>query len=290
MAEPAASPDALLFELLDLLPLSFPRPVREARIAFMPGPDANRACLGDLEGKTEEDAPERPELGFPDDEILDTLNVVIGDLTEAIAARTGAPIVRGYVDIHAPEDDGGFDVWVVEETASGDERVRVKRRVDRSEQHHFVQTAALYRALNATEAAERKLWEAGHHDSHGAGRYALEPEHARIAFLAPDGRLARRFEVALLGTYHPGTATFVWGWANESMPEGFRRRTEAIRDAATGLGMRAFVAPEHLCPPPMAERLIGHAAVKLGATGIFPTRVDSNKGGLVLFLALFDEV
>lgn len=289
MTAPSPTPDALLFELLDLLPLAFPRPVDTARVEFQPGPTPERACLGDLSGSARDDAPDRPELGFPDEEILDTLNVVVGDLIEAVGQKSGGPLVRGYIERQGTEDDGAFDVWVVETTADGEEVVRVKRRVDQSEQHFFVQTPALYRALNDTEATERKLWEIGHQDTVGAGRYALEPEHARLAFLKADGELSRRFAVALLGTYHPGSATFVWGWANDALPKAFTRKVDEVRRNATAPGLRAFVAPEHLCPPPMAERLIGHAAVQIGANGIFPLRVEQEKGGLVLFLALFDR-
>ena len=113
--------DPLVFELIDLAQLAFPRPVASAEAIFGGDPGPHRA-LTDLSGTADPGAALRPELGYPDDEVLDTLNAVVGDITAALGEQHPAlaEIERGTIAF-APADHGALLATV---RAGDDEVVR----------------------------------------------------------------------------------------------------------------------------------------------------------------------
>lgn len=276
--EQPISPDELFFELYDWLPLAFERPVSEAELAFGPTDDGAQICLIDLTGTAPAAAPPRPELGYADDEVLDTLNALIGALGHMFGERIRFAPQRGKLVLRPPDGDGAQAFWWVD----ADDVVRVKRRIDQSEQEVFFHTPALFAALNQTAEAEQQLLPLSLHEK--SDRYALDVAAGRIEFLAQEAPVAT-FRATVLATHHEESRNFIWGWGNEALPEDQRERGARVKKGA-GRGLRALTAAELFCPPTMAQRLCGHAAVKLGAQHLFKARVDGPEAMISVYLAL----
>lgn len=288
-----AAPDAFLFELLDLLQLAFPGPVDGGDVKFAPadaidaggGEGRARAALVDLTAQATPSAPQRPDLGYPDDEVLDTLNAVLGDVVAGVEALTGDGVATSTGVVRFARDPDGA---VVATVSTDDGREHYRRRIDRSEQYNLLHTPTLFEALNATEAEEAAQAARVVEAAGGRARFRLDVETSHIELGGADGP---RFPAQLLASYHEESRTFVWGWANESFPAGFRLVVDEVRRGATAFGLRALAAPELLCPLRMADRLTRHAAVLLAlrghdVLGVYPVGVDGPKGKLSLFLLL----
>ena len=277
------TPDVLLLELLDTLQLAFPRPIEAAQLHFAPTDDGRRPALRDLEGRTDADAPPRPDLGHDDAEVLDTLQAILLDLVASVNERAGVFLTRGRVELRPPDARGNLELWLVEGEGE-DATIRVRRTYDQSERQGLLFTRALFARLAATEDRERALFAAGQATLGGA-QYALDAQLGRARFERPDAPTEER-PVALVGTYHGPSASFVWGWANEAVPAALRAPVDAVRQGATDLGLSALALPELVCPAEMARRLSAHAAVALGAEAVFTTPWASSGGEVTATLAV----
>jgi hypothetical protein len=278
MVLPMQAADPLLFELVDLAQLAFPRPVASAEAVFGGEPGPRRALI-DLSGTADPGAALRPDLGYPDEEVLDTLNAVVGDVTAALVSEHPA---LGEVDRGAVRFEPAAHGALVVTVHAGDDVV-YRRLIDRSEQQHFIHTAALFAELEETVEREAANQDALQARIGGASRFGLDVDHGRLA-LGDDVR----FRAQLLCTWHPESRTFMWGWANEAFPAPFRKAVDEVRRTATGFGLRALGTPELLCPELMAHRLAAHAAVKLDALGCWRTGIDGDSGRVIMWLALFE--
>lgn len=263
---------SFLLELLDLMQLAFPHPVRAAEVQFGPRFDQERSVLTDLSGEKDEQSCARPELGYPDEEVLDTINEVVGDLTAAFEVP---PAAEGHITMaYEPSPTGGVTISI-----AGTDTVWLERRMDRSELLRLVHTPTLFAALAETESAEQDqrsgfderlaAHEAGGEGQSGPMGVELDLEHGLLKLGAAPKRSPLTYRFELLASHHPGSQTFVWGWANESFPAELRGAVDQVRRSAARPGLRAFAAPELVCPRMMAERLAAHAAVKVGASALF---------------------
>lgn len=285
-----ATPDELLLELMDLVTLAFPEPLRTAKVVFVPSDDGTRPALTDLSGVARAGSVKRPDLGHKDGEVLDFINALLGDLATATDLAEGLKVLKGRIEIEGDGEDGEAWVYLVEAgEAPKDDRVRMKRRFDRSELGWLFFTPALFSALAATEQDEARQKRALDEELRAFRRFAIDMGEGTITFSGgddADGQRVFRFE--LVGSWNETSRRFLWGWANESIPPKLREGAEKRRRASTDLGLRAFTAPDLGCPEKMAERLARHAAVFMGARGLYRAPFSSELAKGFMYLALKD--
>lgn len=272
------TPDEVLFELYEWLPLAFQTTVSEVIVGFGPTDDGKNICLQDLKAKPEAEPVTIPPLGFAEEEVLDNINALIltlGVLWETRAEFSPQP---GSLLLTAPDGDGAQHFkW-----RNADEQVFVERRLDRSEQQSFCQTRALYETLEQTVEQERLL--VPREIYRETTRYQYDPTTSQITFFNGDTPHST-YEAHLLATHHEGSQNFIWAWANEALPPDDRDRVSILR-STYGTGLRAFTAPEIFCPQVMAERIAGHLAVQLGAKYLFKAKLKSKGHDLSAYLGL----
>src|SRR4051812_27771119 len=99
-----ATPDELLLELMDLVTLAFPEPLRDMTITFVENDDGRRPALTNLDGVAVPGAPKRPDLGHQDSKVLDAINALLADFADAtdiqgnVRLHEGSLVVKGGPD------------------------------------------------------------------------------------------------------------------------------------------------------------------------------------------------
>ncbi len=276
-----ATPDELLLELMDLVALAFPAPLFEMTVSFVPNEDGRRPALANLDGKGRPDSPKRPDLGHNDNKVLDAINALLRDFVDATYLGGGVRPLEGRIDIKAG-DDGDRFVELKDETGA----VLMTRRFDKSELRWLFWTAPLFAALEATEAQERAQREALDAALKAYASFRIDMQQGTIEFTGAAG--GKQFAFELVGSWADESKRFLWGWANEQAPASVRKRVDALRAASTGEGLRALTEESFGCPEGTADRLARHAAVKIGATGLYRAPFSSSQGKGFMYLALFD--
>ena len=306
------TPDELLLELLDLVTLAFPEPLTTASITFVSSPDGTRPCLTDLSGRAPAGTPKRPELGHVDNEVLDGINGLLGELANATERKAAMRVTNGRIEVAAAGPDGETQVILVE--VDGDESiVRLRRRFDRSELSWLFFTPALFAALNETEPREEEQKRALQDALLPFQSFQIDMSQGRITFTRGARRMgaamifnsamttssarepgvdlaaladARVYEFELLGSWTEQTRRLLWGFANESVHPRLVRSVERLRQSSTAHGLRAFTEADLGCPEKMAERLARHAAVVTGAIGVYRAPFKSTLAAGFMYLAL----
>ena len=281
--ESAPTPDELMLELMDLVALAFPEPLARMRVHFGPDDQGQRPALRDLDGHARPGQPKRPELGFHDHAVLGGINELLGDFADATERQGGVRVLAGRLDFEEA-DDGARNAFLVRADADG-EHVVMTRRYDKSELRWLLWTAPLFVRLNATEERERAQREGVEALIAGTTRFAIDLQQGTITFSGA-GHADLLLEVELLGSWSADTQRFLWGFANDQAPERLRRKVEGLRQASTAWGLRALSEGSFGCPEPCAERLARHAAVQIGARGVYRAPFSSSQGAGFLYLAL----
>lgn len=284
-AEPEPTPDELLLELMDLVALAFPEPLKEMSITFRPSEDGTRPGVTDLDGKASPGQPRRPDLGHGDQAVLDAINALVVDFADATLRQGGVRVLDGVLHI-ADGPDGDRFVELRERLAGKPDDLVMTRRFDRSELRWLFWTGPLFRRLNETEADERAHKAALDVELRPYRRFDIDMQLGRIVFTAPE-REQLAFSFQLLGSWSDETKRFLWGWANEQAPPTLRKGVEEVRRASTDEGLRALTEESFGCPEPCAERLARHAGVRLKAAGVYRAPFTSSKGKGAMYLALF---
>jgi hypothetical protein len=281
---PAVNPkDALLFELLELTVLAFPRPPRAVELFFEPNNAGDAPALTDLRARPHEGAPERPDLGYTDEEIMDGMNATLADLLTVIGFERGAPVISGKLTLVDDLASGG----VIATTIGDDNSVVHRRHIDKSERTESVHTAALFTLLAARLDDEVTLRERSRVLSVSGARYSLDTENATVTVRIGDDE--KTYGAHAIATWHAGESSLSWAWANEPLPESLRARVDEIRRAVTTPGLAAFTREELTVPEKMAMRLIGNAAVRMGADLLLVVTAEGPEGAVLeLSLALTD--
>lgn len=280
---PLATPDELLLELMDLVALSFPEPLWQMRVDFEAGVGGTRPALTNLSGKARPAQPKRPELGFDDPAVLASINDVLGDFADATERQGGVRVLSGHLEIE--EDDDGARTVVLVKAEGGDELAVMTRRFDQSELRWLLWTAPLFVALNTTEERERAQRADVEALLVGSARFAIDLQQGTITF-SGDARPDQTLAFDLLGSWSAETRRLLWGFANDQVPERLRRAIDGLRQRSGAWGLRALTEGSFGCPEHCAERLARHAAVELGARGVYRAPFASSQGRGVLFLAL----
>lgn len=280
---PAPTPDELMLELMDLVALAFPQPLVRMRIHFQPDEEGQRPALCDLDGRARAEAPQRPDLGFPEQAVLVAIHELLVDFAAATERQGGVRVLAGRLEVDEDED-GARTVVLVRSGADSDVAV-MTRRYDASELRWLLWTGPLFARLNATE--EQELAQRAHVEEwlRGTTRFAIDMQLGQVTFSGTDcADVSTPFD--LLGSWSATTQRFLWGWANEAAPEPLRRRVDELRQRSTDAGLRALSEGSFGCPEACAERLARHAAVELGARGVCRAPFSSSQGQGVLYLAL----
>lgn len=289
---PEPTPDELLLELMDLLALAFPEPLRAMTIRFRASDDGKRPALTDLDGKASPGQPQRPDLGHADNAVLDAINSLLTDFADATGRQGGVRVLTGCIEM-ADGPDGDRFVELREGPAGeAGERI-MTRRFDRSELRWLFWTAPLFRALEDTHAAERAQRETLDRALSRFQRFDIDMTLGRVTFSTRDGSAAPfaspfSSSFQLLGSWSDATKRFLWGWANDQIPPALKKKTDEVRLASGGDGLRALHEPSFGCPEACAERLARHAAVRMGAVGTYRAPFTSSQGKGVMYLALLE--
>ncbi len=278
--------DELLLELIDTVSLTFPEPLRTMTITFTKNEDGARPALTDLAGVARPGGVRRPELGHKDAEVLDAVNALLGDLARSTARAGGAAVLEGRIDVEGDGPDGETWVYLVEKGASPtDDRVRMKRRFDASELSWLFFTPALYEELAATEERERAQKAVLDAELSAFQKFVIDMVAGTITFAGLGGEASLPFQ--LVGSWAQGSSRFLWGWANDAIAPALRDGVERRRRAAVRPGLRAFTEPDLGGPEPLAERLARHAAVWMGARGLYRAPFSAAQAKGFMYLALF---
>ncbi len=140
-------------------------------------------------------------------------------------------------------------------------------------------------AYNELQAKQAALGE-----EYGMGTYSrwhYDQTTAKLQFFDKDDRLALEADFIDIGSYSPVSNTWMWGWANESILPGLRKKAEGIKDleGLTGLELfgeeRAFPARDEA----MAWGLTAVAVKHLGLLGCYRAP-SSSEGGPTTFLGI----
>ena len=91
--------------------------------------------------------------------------------------------------------------------------------------------------------------------------------------------------VCIVGTTSVCESTFLWGWANESIPPIARRHLELVQEFGAKHQLHLLTKPEFPARHPEAIEMVAIAGRVLDAEGIFIHSVD---GDLTCFFALSD--
>ncbi len=288
---PPATADELLLELMDLLALAFPSAPTAAVVSMQENEDGKRPALTNLDVKSAQDAATRPDLGHDDNRVLDALNALLADIADATERAAGVRVHTGTLTMRSGADGDRF-VELTDTTGAAPELV-MTRRFDRSELRWLLFTEQLFAALNRTEEQELVQRATLQQVLKPYRRFQIDMNAGRITFEGPAGgtQVAPRiWRFVLLGSHKEETQRFMWGWANDAVGRKLVDAVDGLRTRSTGDGLRAFTEPDFGGPEKMAARLCAHAAVELGAAGVYRAPFASTQGKGFMYLALFDDV
>ncbi|HEY4221461.1 MAG TPA: hypothetical protein VGO62_08965 [Myxococcota bacterium] len=280
-----ATPDELLLELMDLVVLAFPAPLRSMKIEFVEADDHKRPALKNLDGIAMANAPARADLGHDDNLVLDAINEIVIDMADATMRQGGVRVLTGRIDIKDGPDGDRFVTLV--DASVAPEVVAMERRFDRSELRWLFYTAPLYRLLAASAPAERE--QRAHTEAAlvAYDSFQIDMQRGEIAFSNKKSGATHVFAIDLLGSWADDSKRFLWGWANEQAPARLKKSVDALRAAATEDGLRALTEPSFGCPEPCAERLARHAAARMpGTLGVYRAGFQSAQAKGFLYVAL----
>jgi hypothetical protein len=279
-----ATPDELLMELLDLVALSFPSSVTQWTLTFIKNDEGKKPALSDMSANAPADAVKRPALGHTDAEVLDTINHLLAELGDATFRQGKVRVLAGSLTAHE-NADAGVDVTLAE-NVDGVSAPVMTRTFDASELRARLYTRQLFARLNESSADEAVAGERLDRALKGTTRFDIDMKKGMVTFTGPEREPSPwRFE--LLGSWLEDTGHFMWGWANDQVDPKMTRRVEAIRQAATGPGLRAFADAALAGPESFFSRLCRSAGAQMSAFGVYRAPFRGRQGKGVMFLALF---
>jgi hypothetical protein len=91
--------------------------------------------------------------------------------------------------------------------------------------------------------------------------------------------------VCVVGTTSVCEGTFLWGWANESIPPIARKHLELVREFGAKHRLQLLTTPQFPCGHPEPLEMIAISGRVLDAEGVLMHSVD---GDLTFFFALSD--
>lgn len=105
-----------------------------------------------------------------------------------------------------------------------------------------------------------------------------------LTWTSPSGRVATA-RAEIIGSFSEESSSFLWAWANDTVPDALRPTATNLRDHAATHNIEMMLSPIVPANLAYAERLAAIATLAEGVEGIFG--IDWT-GGQVIFLGLHD--
>jgi hypothetical protein len=119
----------------------------------------------------------------------------------------------------------------------------------------------------------------------GSGeRWSADLAAGTISFDFADRTLTGPVQV--VGSYAHAAGTWLWGWANESLPAHVRTASEAVRAAGAEPGLAALATGELQVPPELADDPVAVGVHVSGLAGFY--RSPGERSDVYLGLAGFE--
>lgn len=99
--------------------------------------------------------------------------------------------------------------------------------------------------------------------------WSLNQEEGILKFLDEGGTVRIETPVVILGTYSSQSATWMWGWANQSLVPDRTAPTTAIRDYGQTNGISDFTQPKIECDESEAWAMAAASWKLLGGSGVY---------------------
>lgn len=115
-------------------------------------------------------------------------------------------------------------------------------------------------------------------------RWDYDGRTGLLSFTGADGVPAIDAQTIQIGSFSPDTKTFLWSWANDSVPEAERTKSARMQGLADLTGIDLFRSEGAELDEEMAPQLIALCVRYLNALGVYRTPTDS----LQVFLAITD--
>ncbi|MBL90345.1 MAG: hypothetical protein CMH56_00840 [Myxococcales bacterium] len=280
---PYPPPDTFLLELIDHMNLAFPACLHKAQVHFKRlQSEPLRVALTDLQGEPIPEAPPRIPLGHRDEEILDAINAIVGDLAHSVLQHGNVSLEEGYWDIFPDDVHGGTHVYLVEK--GNEDMVRMKRTFDQSELSWLLFTPKLYEALGAQIETIQQRQQELSALLEGVQDFRFDLAKGKLELIKDGGHI--QLEVHLLGSWLQGTGGFLWGWANPNCPAPISEAITRFKEKNSQPGLRLFYKPEVGGPESMAHLLSEHAALEVGLRGTLRIPFSSENGSGFMYLGV----
>ena len=119
-------------------------------------------------------------------------------------------------------------------------------------------------AVNAKNHLLRQGFGIGHF-----ARWDYDGRRGELTFSNPGDAEVVVAETTSLGTYSLETETWLWAWANNSLPERVRERAEPLKRLSDRTGMRIFADPHSGCDEYLAWELAAASVQHVDGLGCY---------------------
>jgi hypothetical protein len=129
--------------------------------------------------------------------------------------------------------------------------------------------AFLQTAMDELRAKQQKLDAA--YGMTACARWDMDDASGKLRLFGSDGGLRVDARVVDIGSFASGSSTWLWAWANESLPARQRQQAAVLKELAgiTGFGLFASEAPVALKDEGMAWELAAFSVQHLRALGAY---------------------
>jgi len=115
-----------------------------------------------------------------------------------------------------------------------------------------------------------------------APRWALDPTNCLLTWYFPDRTASAQAQI--IGTWLPASTTWLWAWANNSVPPELARDSRAVRDWAEEHGHASLTVPRVEADNEKAATMAALAVRITGATGFFRGAGESDADPVPVFI------
>src|SRR6478752_9655131 len=102
-------------------------------------------------------------------------------------------------------------------------------------------------------------------------RWDVDQASEKLKLFGSDGALRVEADVIDVGSFASNANSWMWSWANESLPPALREKSAVLKELAgiTGFGLFASEAPVPVKDETMAWELAAFSVRHLGALGVY---------------------
>lgn len=116
----------------------------------------------------------------------------------------------------------------------------------------------------------------------GFQSWGYDTDTARLRFVLADGR-TWELPGQIIGSWSSHEGTFMWGWANSSVPEIARSAVAQVREYGAAVRIAALTTETFSCSQQLAVRVALLAAQQMNALGVYG---GAHAGGAVFIAAM----